>query len=93
MHGTRPQIRRCPGSHDLLVGKHRNPVANGKNGVEIMGHHIDSQAKRLLQFSYQLVECGRADRVQPGGRLIEKNDLRNERQGACESGALANAAG
>ena len=41
----------------------------------------------------QLVEGGGADRVEPGGRLVEEQQLRIERQRAGDAGALAHAAG
>ena len=40
----------------------------------------------------QLVECGGADRVEAGGRLVEEQDLGVERQRPRQAGALAHAA-
>ena len=49
--------------------------------------------KVLLQGSYQLVELAGADRVEAGSRLIQKHDLRIERQRARKRHALDHTAG
>ena len=57
-----------------------------------MGHHEDRNAEAPLQAAQKLVERRRADRIQAGGRLVEKKNFRIERQGARETSAFAHAA-
>jgi hypothetical protein len=47
----------------------------------------------LLQGLDQVVERGRADRVQPGGGLVQEQQRRVERERAGQAGTLAHAAG
>jgi hypothetical protein len=80
------------GHQNLLLGQHRDAVAGGVQGVKVMRYKKDRQAQRLLQRPDQGVELGRADRVKAGGGFIQKQDLRVERQGAGQTGALSHAA-
>ena len=56
-----------------------------------MGHHEDGDAEAALQTAQQFIEGGGADRVEAGGRLVEKENFRIERQCARQSGAFAHA--
>ena len=76
----------------LLVDQHHDAIGNPVEAVEIVGDHHHGEAERLLQRADQLVEGGGTDRIEPGGRLVEKEDLGIERQRPGEPGALAHAA-
>jgi hypothetical protein len=54
--------------------------------------HDHGQAEAALQAADQPVECRGADRVEAGGRLVEKQALRVKGERAGKTGALAHAA-
>ena len=56
-----------------------------------MGDHDHGQAEAALEPADQPVERRRADRVEAGGRLVQKQDLRVEGERAGKTGALAHA--
>ena len=51
------------------------------------------KAETLLQPADKPVESGGADRIEAGGGFVEEEDVRIERQGPCEAGTFAHAAG
>jgi hypothetical protein len=55
-------------------------------------HHEHRQAERFLQCLDQGIEIAGRDRIETGGRLIEKDDRRVQRQGARQRHALGHAA-
>ena len=67
--------------NNTLLRENRYPVAGRIKRVEIMGDEKNRQAERFLQIVYQIVERGRADRIETGGRLVQKEYLRIERKG------------
>ena len=69
------QFRDCADFH-LFVDEHRDAVADRIAAVEVVRHHEHGQAEALLQVADQLVEGRGADRVEPGGRLVEEDDAR-----------------
>jgi len=73
---------------DLAVGKSGDAVANSAKAVEIVRDHKDGNAQRLMKSANQRVKLAGRDRIKSRRRLIEKNDLRIERQGAREPHAL-----
>ena len=81
------------GDEDLLLGEHGDTVADRMETVEIVRHHEDGEAERPLELPDQVVEGGGADGVEPGGRLVEKDDLGVERQRPRETRAFLHAAG
>ena len=52
--------------------QHRDTVANRIETVEVMGHHEDGEAERVLQSGDEFVEFAGPDRVETGSRLVEK---------------------
>ncbi len=60
---------------------------------QVVGHHEDREAERALQRPDQGVELRRRDRIEARGRLVEKDDLGIEGQGAGQRHALGHAAG
>src|SRR5437660_7911271 len=69
----------------LLVDKNRNPVAYGKQCVEVVGHHEYREAQTAPQIANQRVKIAGCDWIEPGGRLVEKDDIRIERKGAGQA--------
>src|SRR6185437_808407 len=69
------RVRLHPPVHD-----HADTVAGTEDGVEIVRDHHHRQPQLPLQVQHQLVELRRADRVEPGGRLVEEQQPRVERQ-------------
>src|SRR3546814_10276415 len=70
----------------LPVGQHRDTVADGVERVEVVCDEEDGKAERVAQLRDELVEAGGADRVEAGGRLVEEQKLRVEREGAGDAG-------
>ena len=69
-----------------------NAVAGGPQRAEVVRHHEHGQPQALLQFAHQHVEFRSRDRVQTRGRLVEKQQLGIQCQGARKAGALAHTA-
>ena len=82
-----------PGGDDLAVGQDGDAVAHRMQAVEIVRHHEDREPQRALQGADQVVELAGADRIEPRGRLVEKDDLGIERERAGERHPLGHAAG
>ena len=77
---------------DLLVGQHRDPVADRIQRIEIMRDQEHRQPERLLQRLGKIVERRRTDRVEPRSRLVEEQQFGIERQRTGETGTLLHAA-
>ena len=73
---------------DFPVGESGDAIADSVQAVQIMRHHKDGEAERLLQGRNQRVEVAGRDRVKAGGRFIEKYDLGIERESARQSRAF-----
>src|SRR5581483_9928565 len=73
------------------VDDHTDAVAGAEDGVQIVRDHHHGQPQLLLQVQHQLVELRRADGIQPGGRLIEEQQPRVERQRPRQGGPLDHA--
>ena len=58
-----------------------------------MCDHEYGQPQGLLQLSDQVVVSRGADRIEPGGRFVQKHNRRVQRQRAGQRGALDHAAG
>ena len=69
-----------------------DPIANGMQAVQVMCNHENPRPQRLAESPDQFVELSSADRIEARGRLVEKQDLRVERQCPCKRGALVHAA-
>src|SRR3546814_14887971 len=76
----------------LPVGQHRDTVADGVERVEVVCDEEDGKAERVAQLRDELVEAGGAARVQAGGRPVEEQKLRVEREGEGAAGARLHAA-
>src|SRR5690606_3450557 len=76
-----------------LVDDHAYAIAGAEDGIQIVRDHHDGQSKLALKINQQLVERRRADRVQPGRGLIEKQQRRVERQRPGERGPLDHSPG
>src|SRR5216684_8016739 len=78
--------------HDALVEKHGDAVTHSIEAVQIVRHHENGQPEVAAQPLDELVVVRRADRIEAGRRLVQKQHFRVERQGAGQAGALAHAA-
>ena len=81
---------RADGLH-LALTQHRDAVGDLPQQVEVVGDHDDGEAHQVAQLAHQCIDPGRALRIQAGGWLIEKQQLRIER--ARQRGAFQHAAG
>ena len=88
----RQQFRNRPHRNHLAVRDHRHPVTDFVQRIEIVGNQEHRQVERILQFPGQLIERCRTDRIKARCRLVQKQQLRIERQRPGKSGALAHAA-
>ena len=88
----RQQFGNGPDRNHAFVGQHRHPVANLIQGIQIVGDQEYGVAQSILQFAGQGIERGRANRVQSGSRLVQKQQLGIHRQGPGEAGALSHTA-
>src|ERR1700680_1461141 len=52
------------------VDEHADAIAGPEDAVEVGGDHDHGELEGALQVQDQLVELGRGDRVEPGGRLV-----------------------
>src|SRR6185437_11469980 len=75
------------------VDDHADTIAGAEDGIEIVRDHDHRQPQLLLQVQHQLVELRRADRIEPGGRLIEEQQPGVERQRPRQGGPLDHASG
>src|SRR5262249_53743926 len=67
-------------------------VADGEDARQLVGDDDDRRLQAVAQLEDQLVEQPRADRIQSGRGLVEEENLRIQRHGARQSGALLHAA-
>ncbi len=58
--------------------EHDHPVGDIVDAGQLMGDDDEGDPQAAGQLQDKLVEFGRGDRVQPGRRLVEKEDLRIE---------------
>src|SRR5688572_612863 len=72
---------------------HRDAVDDRGKRVEIVGYHDDCKPQCVSKICNERVEIGRGDRVEAGGRLVEEENFRIERQSAGERRPLDHAAG
>src|SRR6056297_2207260 len=80
-------------SHQYLsLCQHRDAVTGRVQRVEIMRHQKHRQPERMAQAPDQLIERRRADRIQPGGRFVQKDDIGVKRQRPRQPGPLAHPA-
>ena len=80
--------------HDAFRGLVQNDavVSHEKNARQLVGHDDDRDAQVAAEREDELVELDRRDRVEPGGRLVEEQEIGLEHQGAGNAGALFHAA-
>src|SRR5690554_5312931 len=76
-----------------LFRQHGDPVADRVQRVQVMGDQEYAEAEGVAQGENQLVEGCRSYGVQTGGGLVEKEDVRIQRQCPGQSSALDHAAG
>ena len=79
MFGTKQFAHRTD-RNDFAVGERCNAIANSIQAGKVMGDHEDRQPERLLQRSDQIIEVAGRDRVQPGCRLVKKNNCGVKRE-------------
>jgi len=70
--------------HDALIG-------HEKNAGELVSHDHHCDSKIPTERKNQLVELDRGDRIESGRRLIKKQEIRLEHQGARNARALLHA--
>ena len=68
------------GDQHALLAMHRDAIADRIQRIEIVRDQEHREAEALAQRQDQLIERGRADRIEARGRLVEKQDLGIERE-------------
>ena len=71
----------------LPVGQHRHTVADRVERVEVVGDQENGEVELVADRGSARRSCAR-NRIEPGGRLVEEQKLRVERQRPGEPGAL-----
>src|SRR4030095_13443173 len=66
---------RAHGDQRPLV-EHRDAIGNAKLAFERMADHENRHAEPTLEEQDQLVEASGDDRIEPGRRLVEDDDVR-----------------
>src|SRR5690625_225610 len=84
-------IQLADGQHPALAD-HGNAVTDGIKRIKIMGDQKNRQPQRIRKGSQKIIKRSRAYRVEPGGGLVKKQQLRIKRQRAAQPGPLAHAA-
>jgi hypothetical protein len=57
------------------LGQHRDPVRHLPQQIEIVRDHDNAQAKDVAQLEHELIDAGGAVGIEPGSRLVEKQQL------------------
>ena len=88
--GLQQVIQRIDG--DFSIHQHRNTVADGKQGSEIVGDDDDRDTQALVKLLDQRIDAAGDYRVETGGRFIEKKYPRIQRQCSRQRRTLDHAA-
>src|SRR5258706_533511 len=86
MLGLHQLVRRADGH--FVVDQHGDPVADREQGDEVVGDDDEGDAEALVKLLDQRVDAAGGDRIEVGGRFVEKENLRVERERPREGGAL-----
>src|SRR5262245_57356611 len=63
-------------------------VADGEDAGQLVRDDDDRRAEAVAQLEDELIEEARADRIEPGGRLVEEQHVRIEGHGTRQAGPL-----
>src|SRR2546421_10525718 len=88
--GTHQLVQRV--DDDLPIDQHGDSVAHGKQRVEIVSYDHDRNVEAIVKLLNQSVNAACGERVQVGGRFIEKKNARIERKRARKRDPLDHAA-
>ena len=86
-HLARPEHGQVP------VVEQADVVGHGAGGVDVVRDDEEGRVDLGVEVDDQLVEVGRAHRVEAGVRLVEQEDLGVEHERPGQAGALAHPAG
>jgi len=92
--GCVAQCARVAPCHDAFRGFVQNDAAVGhqENAGQFVGHNDYGDAQVAAERQDELIEFDCRDRVETGGRLVEKEEIGLEYQGARNAGTLFHAA-
>jgi len=79
--------------HNTPFSKQYHTVRKEPRSVNIVRYHDGCQLSFRFELHDQLDNLTGCDRVETGGRLVEKQDVGIERQGAGQSHTLLHSAG
>src|SRR5207253_2006939 len=79
--------------NDLPVDQHGDSAADGKQCREIVGDNDDGDAQALVELLNQRVDTAGGQWIEVGGRLVEEQYPRVERERPCKRRTLDHAAG
>ena len=74
------------------MGQHRHAVGDLPQQVEVVRDHHDGQAEEVAQCQHELIDAAGADGIQPRRGLVQKQQLRIQRECTRHRGALHHAA-
>lgn len=78
---------------NFLFRKDGHTIADGIKRIEIMRDHADGQIEAGAQAKDQLIELGRAERIQPCGGFVQQQNGRVHHQSTRQSRAFFHASG
>src|SRR5262249_40592243 len=90
-----PKFARPPACNDAArVAIDQYALADdGEDARELVGYEHGRHAHAAIQGQDQVVQLHRADRIEPGRRLVEEQERRIERECARDASALLHATG
>src|SRR5580704_4082804 len=78
---------------DFLIYEHGYPVTDRKQRREVVGYDDDRDVQALVELQDQFIDTTGDERIQAGGRLIEKQNAGVERERSRQRGTLDHTAG
>ena len=82
-----------PEHGEVLVVEQADVVGHGAGRVDVVGDDEEGRVDLGVEVDEELVDVGRAHRVETGVRLVDEQDLGVEDERPGQAGALAHAAG
>ena len=74
--------------YDIALIQKGQTVGNRPGAVQVVSHNDGSHLMLALQLENQIVDLSGTDGIKSGSRLVEKQNLRLQRQRACQPNAF-----
>ena len=92
--GGSRQLGRCAERYRpvRLSVEENHAVSDAEKAPELVRYQHDGDSQAVPQRQHELVKASRAERIQPGGRFVQEEDRRIERERARDPRACASTA-